>query len=178
MADVRTPYFRTAITAIFKNWSALQLCVAHQGGGPQSKEKAEWMEEVTENWFHENRDIQAFEVEEFLGEILETEFQLQIDDGSLGEVSRKVCESFTICTSQPEAVVLERLKALPRCDLSKCLVEEGEEMEEDGGEVVRQVAPSTPAVEELAGMEIGHREPEIDEEGFQMVSNKKGGRKK
>ena len=57
-----------------------------QGGGPQSKEKAEWMEEVTENWFHENRDIQAFEVEEFLGEILETEFQLQIDDGSLGEV--------------------------------------------------------------------------------------------
>ena len=29
MADVRTPYFRTAITAIFKNWSALQLCVAH-----------------------------------------------------------------------------------------------------------------------------------------------------
>ena len=51
-------------------------------------------------------------------------------------------------------------------------------MEEDGGEVVRQVAPSPPAVEELAGMEIGHREPEIDEEGFQMVSNKKGGRKK
>ena len=102
------------------------------------------------------------------------------------QVSRKVCESFTTCTSQPEAVVLERLKvipapsspspqALPRCDLSKCLVEEMEEVEEEEGEVVRQVAS---AVEEVASLEIGHREPEVDEEGFQMVNKKKGRRKK
>ena len=76
----RPPHFRTAITAIFKNWTALQLAVNHvsgwykkikfarynffpqNAGGPQSKEKAEWMEESLETWFYENKDLEPYEV--------------------------------------------------------------------------------------------------------------------
>ena len=57
-----------------------------------------------------------------------------------------------------------------------CKVEEGEEMDEgeEEGEGVDGTANA------MDGMEIseGPREPEVDEDGFQMVSKKKGGRKK
>ena len=80
MSQEKIPYFRTAITAIFKNWTALQLAVNHvscfrllkiipkiyifsqNAGGLQSKEKAEWMEESLETWFYENKDIEPYEV--------------------------------------------------------------------------------------------------------------------
>ena len=55
-------------------------------------------------------------------------------------------------------------------------------MEEENGEVVARRAPvnGTENVEGMGSMEISssHREPEVDEDGFQMVSKKKGGRKK
>merc|ERR1712083_590201 len=44
--------FNEAIASIFKSWCALQLAVAHETGGPQSKEKAEWMVGATETWFY------------------------------------------------------------------------------------------------------------------------------
>jgi len=110
MSQEKIPYFRTAITAIFKNWTALQLAVNHNAGGLQSKEKAEWMEESLETWFYENKDIEPYEVEEFLGDIIEAEFQLQIDDGSLREVGCKVCEFFSICRTQNQEKVIERLQ--------------------------------------------------------------------
>ena len=78
---IPVPYFRTAITAIFKNWTALQMAVSHvsfflklngatcsfylkEAGGPKSKAIAEWMEEALETWFYENKDLEAVEVNE------------------------------------------------------------------------------------------------------------------
>ena len=55
-------------------------------------------------------------------------------------------------------------------------------MDEENGEVVARKDPvnGTETVEGMDSMEISssHREPEIDEDGFQMVSKKKGGKKK
>ena len=65
------------------------LCVQH-AGGTQSKEKAEWLEDVTEEWFYENKDVEPYELQDFLEEIIEAEFNLQIDDGSVGEVTSQL----------------------------------------------------------------------------------------
>ena len=78
---------------------------------------------------------------------------------------------------------LSFFQTLPRCDLSQCKVEEGEEMDEENGEVMAKREPVTHDNENLEGMDnmeisSNHREPEVDEDGFQMVSKKKGGRKK
>ena len=108
-----------------------------------------------------------------------------------------MCEFFRICSTQSQEKVIEKLQVkkiflhkkllsffqtLPRCDLSQCKVEEGEEMDEENGEVVlrREPVNGTENVEGMDNMEISssHKEPEVDEDGFQMVSKKKGGRKK
>jgi hypothetical protein len=88
-----------------------------------------------------------------------------------------VCEYHRLCCSRPAEEVLARLRALPRCDLSQCRVEEAEELdgeEGEGGEVQGQEDVEDVDIE----TESRHTEPEIDEDGFQMVSKKKGGRKK
>ena len=56
-------------------------------------------------------------------------------------------------------------------------------MDEENGEVVAKRVPITHDTENLEGMDnmeisSNHREPEVDEDGFQMVSKKKGGKKK
>ena len=57
-------------------------------------------------------------------------------------------------------------------------------MDEENGEVVLRREPvvinGTENVEGMDNMEISssHTEPVVDEDGFQMVSKKKGGRKK
>ena len=54
--------------------------------------------------------------------------------------------------------------SLPRCDLSQCRVEDEEEMEVE------------PSLSEMNGLEISQprrNEPEIDEDGFEMVKTRR-----
>jgi len=167
-------FFNVAIDAIFKNWTALQLAVNQSAGGPQSKEKAEWMKGVTENWFYENSNLDKYEVEDFLEQIIINEFYVQIDDGSLYEVASKVCEFYDICTKNDEETIRKKLLTLPRCDLSKCRVKDGDDAE---------VGLENPEenLESIENLEIEKKkkyEPEIDEDGFEMVQSRRGKGKK
>ena len=47
-----------------------------------------------------------------------------MEDGSLEEVGDLLCQFFTLCSTQNEAVIVERLRSLPRCDLSLCQCED------------------------------------------------------
>jgi len=158
-------YFKVAIDAIFQNWSALQLAVTQGAGGPQSKEKAEWMVGVMENWFYENKDLEDFEVADFLDEIMQNEFTLSIDDGSLDDVARTVCEYFTICSSSDEADIKAKLQSLPKCDLSKCQFKDefNDEEAESNHETVEK-AENTDDKSNVA---------EVDEDGFETVKSRR-----
>jgi len=159
--------FNQSIDAIFKNWSALQLAVAHQSGGPQSREKAEWLVGATENWFNENGNLQDYEVADFLEEIILTEFNLQIDDGSLLEIGRKVCEYYEFCSKNEDSAIRNKLLSLPRCDLAKCKIEDEDNEMEDEDDV-------TEGVLKIDNLEISERKgPEIDEDGFEVVGSRK-----
>ena len=130
------------------------------------------MVDVTENWFYENDDLQNYEVADFLEEILQNEFSLRIDDGSLLEVGTYVTEYFKICTtpSYSQETVLNFLRCLPKCDLSKCQVlDEDEEME-----VNKDVTEESLTL--MNDMDISEKQkeaPEVDEEGFEMVKSRK-----
>merc|ERR1712013_506500 len=110
-------------------------------------------EEALETWFYENKDLEAVEVADFLGDIIAAEFRLQIEDGSLRQVGNRVCQFFRICTTyKSEQGILDKLQTLPKCDLSQCKVLEGEEGRWENGEISKEL--------------------EVDEDGFQTVSKK------
>jgi len=170
----KLPHFYTAIDAIFKNWSGLQLAVANNAGGPQSVEIAQWMVQVTENWFYENKDLEPYEVTEFLEEIISQEFNVMIDDGSGGEIGRLICQYFVLCSKEDESVIKEKLKSLPRCDLSLSKVENDDGEMDDTTENI-----SSNVVQQVEGMDIENNineeseQSRTDEDGFTVVSRKK-----
>ncbi len=125
-------HFRTAVDAIYKNWPALQLAVTQGAAGPQSAAIAEWMIAATEQWFTENSGLIPSEVAEFLDSIMNNEFNVVIDDGSSDDVAKLICDFYSLCSNAnaTEAEVFEKMATLPKCDLSRCRVEDDLSLED------------------------------------------------
>jgi hypothetical protein len=117
-------HFQDAVSALFQNWTALQLAVEQGAAGPESAAIAQWMVQATVQWFAENKNLECYEVEDFLSDIVNAEFNVLIDDGSLPDISQKVCEFYALSQKSDTSEFLKRLQALPqKCDLSRCKVE-------------------------------------------------------
>ncbi|KAM6389951.1 pre-rRNA-processing protein TSR2 homolog, partial [Rhynochetos jubatus] len=80
--------FASGVRAVLGGWAALQLAVAQGFGGPQSPEKAAWLVGAVQEFFTQNADLEEEEVEEFLAEVMDNEFDTAVEDGSLRQVSR------------------------------------------------------------------------------------------
>merc|ERR1712204_6385 len=136
--------FHSAVEAVFQNWTALQFAVSQAAAGPQSAAIAKWMVSATVQWFSENKDLEFDEVEDFLLDIVNQEFDVLIDDGSVTETSKLVCDFYRLCSGGDcEAELKSRLQALPKCDLSKCKVNEGAEALENVDEKEENVEPNS-----------------------------------
>ena len=169
--------FHIAVDAIFKNWTGLQLAVRQGAAGPHSSAKGSWLVDATVQWFSENRNLEVYEVEEFLEDILNQEFNLLVEDGSVNEVSKLVCEYFSHCNTLTEEEVVKRLKQLPKCDLSTCKVEDDTNAEEEDHN--NDIDTS----EMMEGLKIEEIEKETpppltDSDGWTVVPRKKNNRNK
>ncbi|CAM9907507.1 unnamed protein product [Lampetra fluviatilis] len=90
--------FHSAVETVLKAWPVLQIAVENGFGGVYSQQKAEWMVGVVESFFYENGNLESFEVEDFMTDILNNEFDTVIEDDSLPQVSRQLCTLFGLCT--------------------------------------------------------------------------------
>lgn len=123
--------FHASVDAIFKNWTALQLAVSQGAGGTQSNAIADWMVDAVVQWFKENENLAPYEVTEFLEQIINQEFNLIVDDGSTDEIGTTVCEFFQLCSSsKSNDEIMNKIRSLPKCDLSKCTID-GQTNEEE-----------------------------------------------
>ena len=86
--------FYQCIQGILKSWTALQLAVSHSFAGPHSSEKAQWLVGVIETFFKENDNLESYEVEEFLEEIMSNEFNIVAEDSSIKQISVELCNLF------------------------------------------------------------------------------------
>ncbi|ELU00661.1 hypothetical protein CAPTEDRAFT_79388, partial [Capitella teleta] len=89
-----------------------QLAVQHGFGGMESAEKARWMVHAVEQWFRENSGIEPYELEDFLADIMNNEFETVTSDGSLEQVSADICQCFNWCAAGNLAAVEQRLLQL------------------------------------------------------------------
>ena len=176
--------FRASVNAILKNWTALQLAVSQGAGGHQSKEIAEWMVDAIIQWFNENQNLEPYEVTEFLEEIVNQEFNLIVDDGSVDEVGTAICEFYQLCTSsKSNDEIVAKIHSLPKCDLSRCKVDaqnnEEEAMCQKQNELEKQMnsmeveseldSHSTSAVQNMSDTS----KQELDPDGWILVDRKK-----
>ncbi|XP_056218627.1 pre-rRNA-processing protein TSR2 homolog [Falco biarmicus] len=112
--------FAQGVQAVLSGWAALQLAVAQGFGGPQGPEKAAWLAGALQDFFAQNAELQEEEVEEFLAEVMDNEFDTAVEDGSLQQVSRELVTLFAQASRGDVAGVREALGALARRGPALC----------------------------------------------------------
>ncbi|XP_076860159.1 pre-rRNA-processing protein TSR2 homolog [Brachyhypopomus gauderio] len=181
--------FTEAVRAVLETWPVLQIAVDNGFGGAHSQQKAEWMVDAVQQYFYDNDDLQPAEVEDFLSDLMNNEFDTLIDDGSLPQVAQKVCEMFQQCQQGRLGEVREHVSQLALKNAAgrakvtpvKTPAEEEEEEEEEeesedeesmecddpgagvSGKPWQQQPPSSAATEE----------EKEEEEGWTVVRRKK-----
>ncbi|XP_070696117.1 pre-rRNA-processing protein TSR2 homolog [Pempheris klunzingeri] len=87
--------FTEGVRAVLHSWPGLQIAVDNGFGGVYGQQKADWMVEVVQQYFHDNDDLQQFEVEDFIAQLMDQEFDTVVDDGSLPQVSVSLLQVFS-----------------------------------------------------------------------------------
>ncbi|XP_051509509.1 pre-rRNA-processing protein TSR2 homolog [Myxocyprinus asiaticus] len=89
--------FVEAVGAVLETWPVLQIAVDNGFGGAHSQQKANWMVDVLQQYFNDNVDLQQNEVEDFISDLMNNEFDTMVEDGSLPQVAQKVCVMYQQC---------------------------------------------------------------------------------
>ncbi|RUS89597.1 hypothetical protein EGW08_002615, partial [Elysia chlorotica] len=184
-ASIQPSIFGVALTRILDSWTALQLAVQQGFGGPESAEKAQWMVHAIETWFNENEGLETYEVEEFLENVLNTEFDLLLEDNSTQEIARLICTYYRLCQEKKLDELEQRLQLLPRPAVNSCR-SGGEQLEFDSSDETAQgpafsnhssdppstaqtsQAPSTSSAGNVDSMETEEQAQE-DSDGWQVM---------
>ncbi|KAJ8393498.1 hypothetical protein AAFF_G00059710 [Aldrovandia affinis] len=181
--------FTEAVRAVLETWPVLQIAVDNGFGGVYSQQKADWMVDAVQQYFHQNANLEQCEVEDFLADVMNNEFDTVVDDGSLPQVSLQVCQLFTQCQQGKLSEVRGQISQLSQKKVTgrakatpvKAPAEEEEESEEEeeGEEAMEceggteRTSSTVPTTEQdpLPPSPPASREPEDD--GWTVVRRKK-----
>ncbi|XP_072223851.1 pre-rRNA-processing protein TSR2 homolog [Leuresthes tenuis] len=86
--------FKEGVRAVLHTWPVLQIAVDNGFGGVYGQQKADWMVDAVQQYFHDNADLQQYEVEDFITELMDQEFDTVVEDGSLPQVSLALLQMF------------------------------------------------------------------------------------
>ncbi|XP_077428520.1 pre-rRNA-processing protein TSR2 homolog isoform X2 [Vanacampus margaritifer] len=87
--------FTDGVRAALHTWPVLQIAVDNGFGGVYGQEKADWLVDVVQQYFHDNADLQQHEVEDLIGTLMDREFHTVVDDGSLPQVCVQLMQMFS-----------------------------------------------------------------------------------
>ncbi|KAF3840436.1 hypothetical protein F7725_006298 [Dissostichus mawsoni] len=147
--------FSEAVRQVLLSWPVLQIAVDNGFGGVYGTQKADWMVDVVQQFFHDNADLQRGEVEDFLSDIMNQEFNTVVEDGSLPQMF-----------SQWQQGALQTLRnTIDSLSQKKSERAKSDEDEEDEEPQVMECEPSAPSVSRKA-------DPPEEEDGWTVVKKK------
>ncbi|KAJ8371317.1 hypothetical protein SKAU_G00113450 [Synaphobranchus kaupii] len=182
--------FTEAVRAVLETWPVLQIAVDNGFGGVHSQQKADWLVDVVQQYFHENANLEQSEVEDFLGDLMNNEFDTVVDDGSLPQVALQVSQFFRQCQQgklsevRGQVAKLSQKKATGRAKATQLQTpanEEEEEEEEESEEEEGAEAMDCEEATERKSSTKPHKEQDpppppsadTDEDGWTVVRKKK-----
>ncbi|GAV26879.1 hypothetical protein PMKS-000340 [Pichia membranifaciens] len=186
--DQQDANFELGVSMIIHGWYTLTTAVDNLWGGPQSAEKRDWISGVVVDEFMNNKEIDIIYIHELLCGVMEDEFDTVIEDQSTIQVAQKIINCYKQCQDQQ----FNDIKAL----YSKWLAKQQQNRQKIVANIVND--PLNPGVSDEDDDEDGNegdddvemdygtvdlvqetrpkQEPMVDEDGFTIVGNKKGGR--
>lgn len=199
-AATRQSNFEQAVACALHLWPALTLSVQNGWGGPDSSDKRDWFAGAVVDLFSEFTDAQPGEtakatnaadepdmedVETVLLQVMIDEFEVNIDDDSGLEVARSIVKARSQCAIgdfSDEVKTLNERFANRTANKVDQMFKKAEDQDQDtdwesgdsdeddgdnGGDVDMDEAPP------LVSVRKEKPAPEVDEDGFTMVTKKK-----
>jgi pre-rRNA-processing protein TSR2 len=174
--------FARGVIARLAVWPTLRIAVDQGWGGPSSAEKRTWLASVLVDTFEEASPVPDEEyITDMLLQIMEDEFDCNIEDGSAESVARDMVRMWEESgTGREEGVrsletQAERIKGKKFDVKVEEAMEEGSDWEdEEGGSDEDEAMDNGEEVPTLVPARDNHseEEPEVDEEGFTLVKSK------
>lgn len=95
--------FRKAVGHLINDWPSLDLAIENGMGGSEAREKRDWMSKTIAETMLKGKDL---DVQAFLEDILDQEFDTIIEDGSLEYTSSWIEKFYKDCLQGKEEDVL------------------------------------------------------------------------
>nr|CAB3267311.1 pre-rRNA-processing protein TSR2 homolog [Phallusia mammillata] len=167
--------FYDGIQATLKSWTALQLAVSKGFGGAHSQEKAQWLVRVIQQFFQENDDIEPYELEDFIEEIMSTEFSLITEDNSVKDISIKICNLYKMCSQGKLNEVRETMKTLPYVNLGECMeaTSQVEQTHDQSDEIIGQLNLTSSTSQNLTNASENTAPASTSTDGWVEVKSRK-----
>ncbi|KAJ4479935.1 Pre-rRNA-processing protein TSR2-domain-containing protein [Lentinula aciculospora] len=194
--------FARGVMARLATWETLILAVQESWGGPGAKEKRTWMAGVLVDMFEQKQSklnsaspstddsyVEAEDIEDTLLQIMADEFEVHVEDGSAESLGKDIVRLWDAImrssTATPSAGELFVQEWETRAENTKgrkvqahyqeVVEEDGDWEDEDGDE--EDEDSDQPKDQDEAPQLINHnpgrREPEVDEDGFTVVSSRR-----
>uniref|UniRef100_A0A646QIK3 Pre-rRNA-processing protein TSR2 homolog n=1 Tax=Hemiscolopendra marginata TaxID=943146 RepID=A0A646QIK3_9MYRI len=148
-------------------WPALNLALQNGMGGMQAREKVDWMISVINQFYLDNENLEPYEVEHFIAELLDNEFDTIVDDGSLEQMSVNLCNYFRQCQTSMIAD-LSTVANWPTDGTFSKHTAKNEAQLSEGTTVTRQMNSLT-----LDTNEMEKDEDEADDNGWTVVHHRR-----
>jgi pre-rRNA-processing protein TSR2 len=168
------------IRSVFSRWTALQLAVSHSMGGLESEAKYEAFIEAFAQYLKRNiqPSISSMEgdIQEYLDEILDEEFNTVLDDGSSTELAQLFIRYIQLIQQGKLADVQQELQLqhsmTPAIQMSVRNKNEDESSSSSGDD-----EDENEMREEQSTNESKSQAMDVDEEGWTTVHRRGGGKK-
>ncbi|CAF2060602.1 unnamed protein product [Rotaria magnacalcarata] len=172
------------VRSVFSRWTALQIAVSHSMGGHDSEAKYEAFIDAFGQYLVRNVRSPSIssseqEIQEYLDEILDEEFNTILDDGSSGELSKLFIRYIQLIQEGKLAVIQQELQAQqPAAAAVGMSVQNGNEHDsssssenDDDDNEIREER------EEESINEPKSDAMDVDEDGWVTVRRRTGGKK-
>lgn len=100
--------FDLSIALTLSTWSSLTLAVQNSWGGPQSSEKRDWFAGAISDLIANMPDADVEYIEEFMLQVMNDEFDVNVEDGSGEEIAAKIV-GLRKLTSQGDFTVVDEM---------------------------------------------------------------------
>lgn len=179
-------YLDLGITLAIHNWPALTMAVQSNWGGPTAGDKRDWLCGAISDMVNERPETDAEDLEDVLGQVMNDEFDVVVDDESTVPVAEKIMEVRAQVARGEFGPIQEMWEAWQKKSQQKANnaaaafkkveakdedqeTDAEEDDDEDGanGDVDMGDAPA------LVRAPKEKAEPEVDEDGFTKVVGKK-----
>lgn len=174
--------FEEGVSLILKSWTALALAVEHEWGGSGSSQKADQLRADIIEWFYNGREHWADELEEAIDEVMTTDFNAQIEDGSQTEVADKLVQLHAELKAG-KLDLYHRIKATAEQAMQAARRSQRQVVDNDGA-VMEGESSDSDSDSEMAGSgDEGMMDaegdgaaaatgPVVDDEGFELVQRR------